>query len=666
MKATLKKLIIENFKGIENLQLEGKKLENIYGVNEAGKTTIFDSYMWLLFGKNSNDKTDFSIKPIYKKTGETIHNIEVTVEGVFDIDGCETTYKRVFVEKWQKQRGDSEIRFTGNETQYYVDKLQCKKREYEDKIAAVFSPEIFKLLTDVWAFNNLHWEKRRQILQTLIPPITDEQIAKDDVEILQLIRNMNGSDIIEEKKKLQAKIREIKKKAEAIQPRIDENYKTMPEQVNVVEINKNIESLNIKLKNIDDTIQDIAKIYNQKNEKNIELSTEVNKLKLKAVKLKQSIEQSEINKNGNSQNEINKLSSKLHSLNYEMKEKEKILDQTTEKIKECNKLRDNYLSQFLEAKNININPDDSEFICKECKRPYDNIEEKREEIIQQLKDHKIKTLTEINKKGIKNNEVIKECEQQAEVLKDNINSLNEQIKSITKQIESKQQEKTEFKSIEELLKESTEYQSILRQINDIQRNMTDIEVPNYEKLNKEKEQINEKIKGYENLLHNYTAREEKEKRIEELKKERKGYGIDIAELEKKEIICERFEYNKAKFIEENLSHKFKFVKFKLFNKLNNGGLEPTCVTLCDCIPFSDANNAGKINAGLDIINTLSNHNDMYCPVFIDNAESVNELIETDNQVIRLVVIEKSKDPLLFEKMKDEYKKEGTYLEPNLT
>ena len=80
------------------------------------------------------------------------------------------------------------------------------------------------------------------------------------------------------------------------------------------------------------------------------------------------------------------------------------------------------------------------------------------------------------------------------------------------------------------------------------------------------------------------------------------------------------------------------VKFKLFNNLVNGGLEECCEPLVNGVPFSsNLNTAAKINAGVDIINTLSDYYNFYAPIFIDNRESVNDLIETESQVINLIV-----------------------------
>jgi hypothetical protein len=60
------------------------------------------------------------------------------------------------------------------------------------------------------------------------------------------------------------------------------------------------------------------------------------------------------------------------------------------------------------------------------------------------------------------------------------------------------------------------------------------------------------------------------------------------------------------------------------------------------VPYGSANNGAKINAGLDVIDTLSRFKGIRVPLFIDNAESVTELAAIDTQLIRLVVSEGDK------------------------
>ncbi len=90
-------------------------------------------------------------------------------------------------------------------------------------------------------------------------------------------------------------------------------------------------------------------------------------------------------------------------------------------------------------------------------------------------------------------------------------------------------------------------------------------------------------------------------------------------------------------MEDKINSSFKYVTFKMFDVQVNGGISETCQALVKGVPFSDANNASKYNAGLDVINTLSKHYDTTCPIFFDNRESVNRLIETDSQIVNLIV-----------------------------
>jgi len=96
-------------------------------------------------------------------------------------------------------------------------------------------------------------------------------------------------------------------------------------------------------------------------------------------------------------------------------------------------------------------------------------------------------------------------------------------------------------------------------------------------------------------------------------------------------------------LESRINAKFSQVNFKMFNEQINGALVECCDTLIKGVPFQDANNAAKINAGMDIINTLTAHYNITAPIFVDNREAVNNLIDTDSQVINLIV---SQDKIL--------------------
>ena len=97
-------------------------------------------------------------------------------------------------------------------------------------------------------------------------------------------------------------------------------------------------------------------------------------------------------------------------------------------------------------------------------------------------------------------------------------------------------------------------------------------------------------------------------------------------------------------LEKEVNNLFSKVNFTMFKEQINGGYEEVCYATIDGVPFDDANNAAKINAGLDIIKTLQRVENVIAPIFIDNAESVtsfDELINT--QIIKLYVKENEKE-----------------------
>jgi len=115
----LLKLKLKNFKGIKNLDLKANGHDlNIYGDNATGKTTILDAFMWLLFDKDSQNRSDFAIKTL-TKDGEPIHHLDHEVEGTFEIDGETIEFKKVYREKWTKKRGSAVEEFSGHEVDHF-------------------------------------------------------------------------------------------------------------------------------------------------------------------------------------------------------------------------------------------------------------------------------------------------------------------------------------------------------------------------------------------------------------------------------------------------------------------------------------------------------------------------------------------------------------------
>ena len=114
-------------------------------------------------------------------------------------------------------------------------------------------------------------------------------------------------------------------------------------------------------------------------------------------------------------------------------------------------------------------------------------------------------------------------------------------------------------------------------------------------------------------------------------------AAEVAGLEKDMFIISKITKAKIDLIESKINEKFEIVNFRLFDTQVNGAIVETCTATVNGVAYSDLNTEAKVNAGLDIIRTLSNEYKVSAPIFIDNRESVTEILDVDAQIINLVV-----------------------------
>ena len=144
----------------------------------------------------------------------------------------------------------------------------------------------------------------------------------------------------------------------------------------------------------------------------------------------------------------------------------------------------------------------------------------------------------------------------------------------------------------------------------------------------------------DDLKRQLTINESRQKsfdRIAELEAQEKDLAQQLADLEKTEFSIQEFIKARTDLSESRINDKLSMVRFKMFKQNISGSEEEACETLIDGVPFSDANNGAKINAGLDIINTLSAYYGVSAPIWIDNRESIRNLLDTESQIINLIV-----------------------------
>ena len=144
------------------------------------------------------------------------------------------------------------------------------------------------------------------------------------------------------------------------------------------------------------------------------------------------------------------------------------------------------------------------------------------------------------------------------------------------------------------------------------------------------------------------ASEKAKMRIDELAQAEGKLAAAYEECNSQIFLVDSFIRAKTDMLSERINSRFQLARFVMFKKnIGNDGIEECCEVAVNGVPYSDLNNAMRINVGLDIIRTLSEHYHFNAPVFVDNAESVTDLLPMpDHQVIRLVVNSEAKKLLV--------------------
>ena len=158
-----------------------------------------------------------------------------------------------------------------------------------------------------------------------------------------------------------------------------------------------------------------------------------------------------------------------------------------------------------------------------------------------------------------------------------------------------------------------------------------------ESLKADKQQLVAKRDSQKALLANKQAIERKQKRIKELEKQETELNRQLTELESQEYKAQQLMEAEITELESKVNGLFTMVRFEMFEHKLNGALKTKCECLVGGVPYSDLNSADRINAGIDITNAICKYKGVYAPCFIDNAESINNVLPMQSQCIQLIV-----------------------------
>lgn len=658
-KIEILEISLTNFKGIKNQKISFDKSTSIFGANGTGKTTIFDAFTFLLFGKDSSDRKDFEVKTLDEKN-VVIPKIEHEVSAVIKVDDVEITISRVLKENWVKKRGAEISEFSGNVTEYYWDGVPMQQKVFQEKVSQILEESIFKMITNPLAFNSLKWQDRRNVLVQIAGSISDNELASGNSEYESLIAQLtNGKTLEDYRKQILSSIKKAKEDLKAIPTRIDEIHKSKPQEYDFDECRILLDGFEGDLKKLDGHIQDKSLAFD-------EALKEVNVKKSKVNSLKAEIQSIEYNSKleakakatpdttvidnlirqlSTSEGDLQTSENGLSTLKSKLKGLEEQLILIDEKIQSK---RGEWAKE--NAKELLF--DESSFCCPTCKRDFEasDIESKKSEMLTNFKSEKNKKLTEISSQGTSLTHEKTNIEVEIKALNARIEngkrltlSLQEEVKGFKNSIDAENlklaliDESQESLIYQSILSANSDYNSKNSELKSLESTIQDIPTVDISDIQAKRVEVINSIDDLKSKLRNEAQIKSVNLRIKELQEEEKSLAQQVANVEKTQFVIEQFNKLKIDTLEAAINKKFKFVKFRMFETQINGGESECCDALINGVPFSDANTASKINAGLDIINTLCEFYQVTAPIFIDNRESIIELIDCESQIVNLIV-----------------------------
>lgn len=633
----LTKLELLNFKGLKSFTINLNGDVVIRGDNATGKTTVFDSVCWLLFGKDSLDRADFEIKTL--DGGEPIHKVNHEVTGTFTLDeGGTVELKRVYREKYSSPRG-GDITLTGHTTDYFVDGVPKKEKEYKEVVNTLIDESIFKLITNPLYFNETYsWQNRRKLLLEMCGDIDDISVINSRDDLRRLAELLEGRTVDDQRKVVAAKKTAINKELDMIPIRIDEAVRNKPETASdKAKLIRDIETLSA---GIDEVEKQKAIIQNG-------FSSTEKESKIRDINRQIEAQSSKVLSDYHKQKQRlrDEYEASLTKLKMVEVDRDRCADRRDELNKEIERESKRIVTLQSEFDTFNA----QQFNKESCPTCGQALPADKQEILEaEFNTNKSKKIEEW--KGLIESAVKLKgnYEEQQEIMASKVDSLTTEASQYNDAYNVKFKEYEAYS--EPNLEDDPVYadlkaQLFLLEIDD----EPGADTEELTKLDEELSSMKSKKADLETELNKFKLIDDINHRIFELENQQQKLVAEKNALDEASFLMDEFIKAKVNMLEENINSRFKLARFKMFNVMLNGNIEECCETTYKGVPYRSMNNAARINVGLDIINALTSYYKVNAPVFIDNAEAVTEFVPVNSQTIKLIVDE-SKPQLTVEEV----------------
>lgn len=634
----LLKLTLENFKGHGLRVVEfSPTITRVYGANGTGKTSLFDSFCWMLWAKDSDDRTQSGNVSFYPfdpdKQGEVLHNVVVKVEAVVEIDGAQHVLCRTMQEKWTTPNGTELPRFTGNETKLYIDGLAVKANQFDAFVKENINPEMFKLTSNPWYFPTLHWKEQRRILMELVGDISNDDVLAADAS-LEPLRNELASRKPEDCKKLwQQQQKAAVKDLEKTVLLINENRKHLPQIENEADVKAELEAQRLVLmKPLEKAMQEKADILSGTAISKKQAEAKVLESKLDVIRAEQREKIAAVRKPFDEQ--IAALEAEAKTAAETVKPYRQTVVNLDNAIRE-NEEKLKVLQNTWQA----VDAEEFNDVCPCCHRPYppEQIADQRAAFNRSKAERLEKIEADGNALFDKNEEnkaqrdaAMKEVQRLSKLdleMPDKRSEIMKQREEAVQALPPMENRQDWFEASEDLKRINHEIEELHI---DVKLKLMDAE--------KAIESAQKPVGDIDVRLAEIKAAEATRALITDYTKQQQTLREQHDELALKLSLIKKFDEIKAVMTTEKVKAILPGMDFKLFNYNNtNEGYTETCELVKDGKPYANLSNGEKIAVGCELIAAISKHYGVSNPVWIDNAEATTKHLETNGQAILLRV-----------------------------
>lgn len=686
---TLKRLTLVNFKGLRNVAVEfGDGVTTISGRNGTGKTTIADSFAWLLWGKDSEGNSDskFGIKT-NDAEGNFIPDLEHEVTGLFDVVDTETgeassvELRRVYVEEWKTPKGSTERTLSGHHTDYFFNGVPLKKAEYDAKVAAIIPEDLFKVITDPYYFLTLHWKAQREYLLTMAGKINDADVAATREEFAALLHRVTGKTMEEYKKEISVRRGRIEAQLDKIPTRKDEATRNTPVAPDYAALESEKAQIQEDLANIDAAATSEAEANRVAYEQAAKIQAEINTKRDAQAKALQDAKEAaraaayETNRVADeAARDLAQIQRDEESENkYYSREKSVI----TASIATAKRRKEGYEAQVADLRKrweaVNNEqfqeqqaPTAGPLICPvfghQCADPgaanrhqcdaaaaLESFRKNQDTARAAFIANQTARLDKMDAEGQELNRLIAAQDAEIKRLEAEAVALDTKHNAAVQDYATKKA--TYNNTIAANPRVSTDPQidpqtlptwvALQKEIDQLNARRAAVTAPTTQDTAAERQlsraTLRARLSEIDQKLGLRATIKAAEARIVELDKEAATLAQEKATLQTEEALIDDFVRCRMEEVERRVNGLFDGVEFRMYKTLVNGEKEPDCVAYIGGVRYQDKNHAGQINAGLAVINALCAFHGVTAPIIVDNAESVNDFIPVKSQLVRLVV-----------------------------